>query len=74
MILTEQSVTNLYRVRSPLGRQQGIFVENSELEWTDKSGKQVTLNRGLATCRRLPSVAPAISSDDLTPWRTRRNW
>jgi len=24
-----------------------FFVENSELEWTEESGKQVTLNRGL---------------------------
>jgi len=49
MILTEQSVTNLYRVEvSGWDDNKAFFVENSELEWTDKSGKQVTLNRGLA--------------------------
>jgi hypothetical protein len=50
MILTaEQSVTNLYRVEvSCWDDNKAFFVENSELEWTDESGKQVTLNRGLA--------------------------
>lgn len=49
MILTaEQPVTNLYRVEvSGWDDNRTFFVENSELEWTDKSGKQVTLNRGL---------------------------
>lgn len=49
MILTaEHPVTNLYRVEvSGWDDNRAFFVENSELEWTDKSGKQVTLNRGL---------------------------
>jgi hypothetical protein len=47
MILTA-SVTNLYRVEvSGWDDNKAFFVENSELEWTDDSGKQVTLNRGL---------------------------
>jgi hypothetical protein len=49
MILTaEHPVTNLYRVEaSGWDDKKTFFVENSELEWTDDSGKQVTLNRGL---------------------------
>ena len=50
MILTaEHPVTNLYRVEvSGWDDNKAFFVENSELEWTDESGKHVTLNRGLA--------------------------
>jgi hypothetical protein len=49
MILTaEHPVTNLYRVEvSGWDDHKAFFVENSELEWSDESGKQVTLNRGL---------------------------
>jgi hypothetical protein len=49
MILTaEGPVTNLYRVEvSGWDDNKTFFVENSELEWADDSGKQVTLNRGL---------------------------
>jgi len=49
MILTaEHPVTNLYRVEvSGWDDNKSFFVENSELEWTDESGKQVILNRGL---------------------------
>jgi hypothetical protein len=47
MILTAP-VTNLYRVEvSGWDDNKAFFVENSDLEWTDDSGKQVTLNRGL---------------------------
>lgn len=50
MILTaEQSVTSVYRVEvSGWDDNKAFFVENAELEWTDESGKRVTLNRGLA--------------------------
>ncbi len=50
MILTaEQPVTNLYRVEvSGWDDNKAFFVENAELEWTDESGKRVTLSRGLA--------------------------
>jgi hypothetical protein len=49
MILTaEHPVTNLYLVEvSGWDDNKAFFVENSELEWTEESGKQVTLNRGL---------------------------
>jgi hypothetical protein len=49
MILTaEHPVTNSYRVEvSGWDDHKSFFVENSELEWSDESGKQVTLNRGL---------------------------
>ena len=49
MILTaEHPVTNLYLVEvSGWDEDKAFFVENSELEWTEESGKQVTLNRGL---------------------------
>ncbi len=49
MILTaEHPVTNVYRVEvSGWDDNKTFFVENSELEWSDESGKQVTLNRGL---------------------------
>ena len=45
----EQPVTNLYRVEvSGWDDNKAFFVENAELEWTDESGQQVRLNRGLA--------------------------
>jgi hypothetical protein len=49
MTLTaEHPVTNLYRVEvSGWDDHKAFFVENSELEWTDESGKQVTLSRGI---------------------------
>src|SRR5437868_866815 len=49
MILTAQHpVTNLYLVEvSGWDDHKAFFVENSRLEWTEESGKQVTLNRGL---------------------------
>ena len=49
MILTrEHPAANLYRVEvSGWDDKKAFFVENSELEWTDESGKQVPLNRGL---------------------------
>jgi hypothetical protein len=49
MILTvEHPVTTLYLVEvSGWDENKAFFVENSELEWTEESGKQVTLNRGL---------------------------
>jgi hypothetical protein len=49
MILTaEHTATNLYRVEvSGWDDNKAFFVENSELEWTEESGKQVTLSRGL---------------------------
>ena len=49
MILTaEHPVTNLYRVEvSGWDDNKAFFVENSELEWTNETGKRVTLNRGL---------------------------
>jgi hypothetical protein len=50
MILTaEHPATNLYRVEvSGWDDNKAFFVENSELEWAEDSGKQVTLNRGLS--------------------------
>src|SRR5258708_36040565 len=49
MTLTaEHSDTNLYRVEvSGWDDNKAFFVENSKLEWTEESGKRVTLNRGL---------------------------
>ena len=49
MTLTaEHPVTNVYLVEvSGWDDNKAFFVENSELEWTDESGKQVTLSRGL---------------------------
>jgi len=42
-------VTNLYLVEvSGWDDKKAFFVENSQLEWTEESGKQVTLNRGLS--------------------------
>lgn len=38
-------VTNLYRVEvSGCDKSQTFFVEKSELEWSEESGKQVTLS------------------------------
>jgi hypothetical protein len=50
MILTaEPPAANLYRVEvSGWDDNKAFFVENSELEWSDDSGKQVTLKRGLS--------------------------
>jgi len=50
MILTaEHPATNLYRVEvSGWDDNKAFFVENSELEWADDAGKQVTLNRELS--------------------------
>jgi hypothetical protein len=48
-LTTECPVTNIYRVEiSGWDDNKAFFVENSELEWTEESGKQVTLSRGLA--------------------------
>jgi hypothetical protein len=49
MILTAKNpVTDLYLVEvSGWDDKKTFFVEHSELEWTEESGKQVTLNRGL---------------------------
>lgn len=49
MILTaEHPVTNLYLVEvSGWDDNKAFFVEHSELEWTEESGKQVTPDRGL---------------------------
>jgi hypothetical protein len=45
----EHPATNLYRVEvSGWDDNKAFFVENSELEWAEDSGKQVTLNRGLS--------------------------
>ena len=50
MILTaEDPAVNLYRVEvSGWDDNKAFFVENSHLLWGAESGKQVTLNRGLA--------------------------
>lgn len=53
MILTAEQpavnqAANVYRVEvSGWDDNKAFFVENSELEWTDQDGKQVTLHRGL---------------------------
>ena len=48
ILIAEHPATNVYRVEvSGWDDNKAFFVENSELEWTDESGKQVTLNRGL---------------------------
>lgn len=49
IILTaERPLSNLYRVEvSGWDENKSSFVENSELEWTEDSGKQLTINRGL---------------------------
>ena len=44
----EHPAANLYRVEvSGWDASKAFFVENSELEWSENSGKHVTLNRGL---------------------------
>ena len=41
-------VTNLYRVEvSGWDKSQTFFVEKSELEWSEESGKQVTLSSAI---------------------------
>ena len=41
-------VTNLYRVEvSGWDKSQTFFVEKSELEWSEESGKQVTLSNAV---------------------------
>src|SRR2546423_15174901 len=48
MISSPQSSTNLYRVEvSGWDANKAFFVENSDLEWNENSGKQVTLSHGL---------------------------
>ena len=50
MILTPERpvASNVYRVEvSGWDDNKAFFVETSELEWSDASGKQVTLNHGL---------------------------
>jgi hypothetical protein len=45
----EDPSANLYRVEvSGWDENKAFFVENSELKWTEDSGKQVTLHRGLS--------------------------
>jgi len=45
----ERAAANLYRVEvSGWDENKAFFVENSELEWTEDSGKQISLNRGLS--------------------------
>jgi hypothetical protein len=47
-LTAEHPAANLYRVEvSGWDDNKAFFVENSELEWTEDSGKHVTLNRGL---------------------------
>ena len=44
----EHTATNVYRVEvSGWDVNRAFFVENSQLEWTEETGKQVTLHRGL---------------------------
>ena len=48
MISTTETAATLYRVEvSGWDDNKVFFVENSDLEWTQNSLKQVTLNRGL---------------------------
>ena len=48
ILAAEHPITSLYLVEvSGWDDNKAFFVENSELEWTEESGKQVTLNRGL---------------------------
>jgi hypothetical protein len=48
-LTVERPAASRYRVEiSGWDDSKAFFVENSELEWTEESGKQVTLNRGLA--------------------------
>ena len=49
MILSANPAVNLYRVEvSGWDSNKAFFVENSELEWCEESGKQVTLSRTLS--------------------------
>ena len=49
MILSARyPITNLYRVEvSGWDKNQTFFVEKSELEWSEESGKQVTLSHAI---------------------------
>jgi len=48
MSLSANPAANLYRVEvSGWDNNKAFFVENSELEWSEESGKQVTLKRSL---------------------------
>lgn len=48
MLTAEHLAANLYPVEvSGWDDRRAFFVENSELEWTDDSGKRLTLNRSL---------------------------
>jgi hypothetical protein len=48
-LIAEYPTTNLYRVEvSGWDDNKAFFVENSDLEWTEETGKQVTLNRCLS--------------------------
>ena len=48
MILPSQGPPNLYRVEvSGWDQNRSFFVENSELEWSENSEKQVILSHGL---------------------------
>ena len=49
ILIAEQPATNLYRVEvSGWDDNKVFFVENSELEWAEDSGKHVTISRGLS--------------------------
>jgi len=48
MVLPTYSSSNVYRVEvSGWDENKSFFVENSELQWHENSGKQVTLSHGL---------------------------
>jgi hypothetical protein len=48
MILSANPAVNLYPVEvSGWDNNKAFFVENSQLEWSEESGKQVTLSRSL---------------------------
>lgn len=70
MILTaEHPSANLYRVEvSGWDENKAFFVENSELEWTEDSGKQVTLNCSLSRGAVIfPRLLQPISNDRSNP-------
>lgn len=49
MILSASPAVTVYRVEvSGWDNNKAFFVENSELEWSEESGKQVTLRRTLS--------------------------
>jgi hypothetical protein len=49
MILSANPAVNVFRVEiSGWDNNKAFFVENSELEWSEESGKQVTLSRTLS--------------------------